>query len=180
VRLRLVPVTLACAQAFVRLHHRHHGEVVGHRFSVGVCDSDGGLRGVAIVGRPVARNLDDGGTCEVVRLCTDGAPNACSLLYSACWRAAQALGYTRIVTYILESEHGSSLRAANWQRFGETTGGEWSCPSRPRKPVLHSCRKVRWQMESPGGHRPPAARFSDGTMLVAPADNLFTLAEASA
>lgn len=154
VPLRLIPVALSVANTFVERQHRHHSKTVGHRFSLGVCDPEGHLHGVAIVGRPVARNLDDGTTCEVTRLCTDGARNACSLLYSACWRAAQALGYTRIVTYVLESESGTSLKASGWDRFGETPGGEWSCPSRYRKPVRNSCPKVRWQKVSSSGHQP--------------------------
>lgn len=155
VKLRLVPVTLALAQAFVQRHHRHHGAVVGYRFCMGVSDEDGTLHGVAIVGRPVSRLLDDGGTCEVTRLCTDGTRNACSMLYSACWRAAQALGYTRIVIYILSRETGASLRAAGWDRVGEAGGGEWDRPSRPREPVREPSRKVRWQKEVPDGHSPP-------------------------
>lgn len=74
--------------------------------------------GVAIVGRPVSRHLDDGWTLEVNRLCTDGSRNACSALYAAAWRAARAMGYKRLVTYILESENGASLRAAGWKCVG--------------------------------------------------------------
>ena len=68
--------------------------------------------GVVIVGRPVSRYLDDGWTLEVNRLCTDGSRNACSMLYGAAWRAARAMGYKRLITYILESECGASKRAA--------------------------------------------------------------------
>ena len=90
------------------------GDVVGHKFSIGLSDGDK-IVGVAIVGRPVARHLDDGWTLEVNRLCTDGTRNACSMLYAAAWRAARAMGYKRIVTYILESENGASLRASGWK-----------------------------------------------------------------
>ncbi|MDX3714967.1 hypothetical protein PV733_39795 [Streptomyces europaeiscabiei] len=44
---------------------------------------------MAIVGRPVARHLDDGTTVEVTRTASDGAHNANSLLYGASWRAAK-------------------------------------------------------------------------------------------
>ena len=111
--LTLIPVPLSEANAFVARHHRHHKPVTGHKFSIG-CMKDGRLAGVAIVGRPVSRYLDDGLTLEVNRLCTDGTPNACSFLYGAAWRAARALGYRKIVTYILDTESGASLRAAGW------------------------------------------------------------------
>ncbi len=96
--LMLKPVTLAQANEFVAQHHRHHKPVVGHKFSIG-CTLNGELVGVAIVGRPVSRYLDDGLTLEVNRLCTDGTKNACSMLYAAAWRAARAIGYRKIVTY---------------------------------------------------------------------------------
>ena len=89
--LTLTPVSLATANTFVAEHHRHHKPVTGHKFSIG-CTADGQLVGVAIVGRPVSRYLDDGQTLEVNRLCTDGTKNACSMLYAAAWRAARAMG----------------------------------------------------------------------------------------
>ena len=94
--LEIVPMTLKEANAFVEQNHRHHGPVVGHKFSIGLSDGEK-IVGVAIVGRPVARHLDDGWTLEVNRLCTDGTRNACSMLYAAAWRAARAMGYKRIV-----------------------------------------------------------------------------------
>jgi len=81
-------------------HHRHHRSVQGAKFAIAVAlPGSDGICGVAIVGRPVARHLDDGWTLEVTRLCTNGAPNACSKLYGAAWKAAKALGYTRLITY---------------------------------------------------------------------------------
>jgi hypothetical protein len=91
VSLRTVPVTFAQACQFVADWHRHHRPPVGHKFSLGVADAEV-LVGVAIVGRPVARMLDDGLTLEVTRVATDGSRNACSLLYAAAWQAAKALG----------------------------------------------------------------------------------------
>jgi hypothetical protein len=87
---------------------------------------------VVIVGRPVARMRDDGLTAEVTRLCTDGTRNACSFLYGAAAKAAFALGYKRIGTYILASEPGTTLRAAGWRLIGEVKGRSWTTPSRPR------------------------------------------------
>lgn len=131
-RLEVVPVPLDQANAFVKQHHRHHQPVVGHKFSLAVADADGAVRGVAIVGRPVARRLDDGWTLEVNRVATDGCENACSALYGAAWRAAKALGYRRLITYTLTTEPGTSLKAAGWKVIGETPGRSWSVKSRPR------------------------------------------------
>ena len=130
-RLRHVRIELAEANAFVRRHHRHHRPVVGHLFSLGAALGDE-IVGVVIVGRPVSRVRDDGMTAEVTRLCTDGTKDACSFLYGVAARAAFALGFQRIGTYILASEPGTSLTAAGWRNLGERGGGSWSVPSRPR------------------------------------------------
>jgi hypothetical protein len=119
------------ANEFVRVHHRHHKPVVGHLFSIGAALDDK-IVGVAIIGRPVSWIRDDGVTAEVTRLCTDGSKNACSFLYGASARAAFALGFKRIGTYILASEPGVSLIATGWRCLGERGGGSWSSPSRPR------------------------------------------------
>ncbi|HEX5321473.1 MAG TPA: XF1762 family protein [Stellaceae bacterium] len=134
-RLSIVPLAFGAAAAFVNEHHRHHTPPVGHKFSLGAVEfgRDGGrLCGVVIVGRPVSRMRDDGATLEVTRLCTDGTANACSFLYGAAARAAFALGYLRIGTYILETEPGTSLRAAGWKLIGERGGGSWDRASRER------------------------------------------------
>lgn len=130
-RLHLQPIEFDAAAEFVRQHHRHHTPPVGHKFSLAAVH-DGETVGVVIVGRPVARRRDDGETLEVTRLCTTGQRNACSFLYGAAARAAFALGYRRIGTYILKSEPGTSLKAAGWKLIGATPGKSWSVPSRPR------------------------------------------------
>ncbi len=144
-RLYLVPVTLAEANEFVNKHHRHHGKVTGHKFSVAAA-KDGRIIGVAIVGRPVSRHLDNGWTLEVNRLCTDGTKNACSFLYAAAWRAARAMGYKRLVTYILESESGTSLRAAGWRCVGQAGGLRWTGRSRPRVDLYPAQMKLRFEI----------------------------------
>lgn len=131
VSFQLVALPLDEANAFVSEHHRHHQPVVGHKFSIGAA-VDGEITGVAIVGRPVARGYDNGTTLEVVRCCTDGTRNACSWLYTRCWRATEALGYQKIITYTLASESGASLRGAGWTVIGQVRGRSWSCDSRPR------------------------------------------------
>lgn len=130
-RLVASPIDFADAAAFVRLHHRHHTPPQGHKFSIAAM-AGGNLVGVVIVGRPVARARQDGITLEVTRLCTVGHPNACSFLYGAAARAAFALGYRRIGTYILSREPGTSLAAAGWKAIAEVKGRSWHTPSRPR------------------------------------------------
>jgi hypothetical protein len=125
--LEIIPITLKSAAAFIAERHRHHGPPRGWKFGVGVIDRDGVLRGVATAGRPVARVLDDGRSLEVNRTCTDGTPNANSMLYGAIWRAGKSLGYLRAYTYTQEGESGASLRAAGW--VAEETlaaRGSWS------------------------------------------------------
>ncbi|MFE9391659.1 XF1762 family protein [Streptomyces sp. NPDC006784] len=133
--LRLVPVRFRQAQAFCAMWHRHHPAPRGMVFAVGVADQHGVLRGVVVVGRPVARHLDNGQTLEVTRTVTDGTVNANSMLYGAATRAAWALGYTRLITYTQAGENGASLRAAGWRVLAKrpATPG-WDRPSRPREP----------------------------------------------
>ena len=153
-RLVLVPLSLRAANAFVLAHHRHHRSVQGGKFSLAVAldKGDGAapedrIVGVAIVGRPVARHLDDGWTLEVTRLCTDGTANACSKLYSAACRAARALGYIRLITYTLPVEGGASLRASGWHLLGLRGGGNWNRKRRPRQDTLAAMRgpKLLWE-----------------------------------
>lgn len=129
--LEITPIGLAEANAFVADHHRHHKPCAGHKFSIAV-SNDSTVVGVAIIGRPVSRELDDGWTLEVNRCCTDGSKNACSILYGSAWKAAKALGYKRLITYTLPQEGGASLRAAGWALIGLRGGGNWNTKSRPR------------------------------------------------
>lgn len=145
--LRLVPITRDQAVAYLIAHHRHHGRPQGYRYAVGV-QVDGQLCGVAMAGRPVSRHLDDGHTIEIVRLATDGTPNACSALYGACWRAARALGYRRAVTYTHATESGASLRASGWRQVAELPPRRsWSAPSRPRAAkATDGIPRIRWEV----------------------------------
>ena len=145
-RLQLLPIDFSEAKEFVLVHHRHHTPPVGHKFSLAAL-SEEKIVGVVIVGRPVSRFRDDGLTLEVTRLCTTGHKNACSFLYGAAARAAFALGYRRIGTYILRSEPGTSLRAAGWKLIAETPGKSWSVPSRPRVNKHPLEPKLLFQME---------------------------------
>ena len=142
--LKAVSIELRQANEFVRALHRHHDPVYRDKFRVGVTDGLF-LCGVAQVGRPVARGLDDGQTVEVVRLATDGTPNACSFLLARAANAARELGFKRIITYILDTESGGSLRAAGWQKEADVRGHNWDTPSRPRNTSAPTCDKQRWE-----------------------------------
>lgn len=142
--LSLVPMNREDANAFVEQHHRHHKPVVGHIFAIGAAVGQQ-VVGVCIVGRPVARRLQDGWTAEVTRVATDGTRNACSFLYGAAWRVARSLGYRRLVTYTLPHEGGASLRGAGWRCLGEAGGGSWSRTERPRVDRAPTQTKIRWE-----------------------------------
>lgn len=144
--LQLRPVSLREANAFIKRFHRHHGGRRAHRFAVAV-EVEGKLVGVAIAGNPISKALCDGRTLEVSRTCTDGTPNANSMLYGAIWRAARAIGYRRMFTYTMPDESGASLRAAVWRRDGMTEGRPWNRPKRPRLVDYPVGPKVRWIVE---------------------------------
>lgn len=149
--MTLVPITLREARRFVGEHHRHNLPQVGWKFGVGVHDGQQ-LRGVGIAGQPKARMLQDGTTLEILRVCTDGAPNACSMLYGALVRAGKALGYRRFVTYTLATEPGASLRAAGFTVDAEVAAApSWARTGRPRDDVdlfgnerRPTEEKIRW------------------------------------
>lgn len=146
-RLTIVPCSVTDAKVIVKRLHRHHKPPCSGLFALGVVDESGTLRGVAIVGRPVARMSDNGWTCEVTRVATDGCPNACSALYGAAWKAARALGWRRMITYTLPSEGGASLRGAGWRDMGEAGGGDgWMRHTRPSKEAINQDIKHRWEV----------------------------------
>lgn len=131
--LKAIPIELKDANDFVDRLHRHHAPVHRDKFRFG-CTENEKLCGVIQCARPVSRVLDDGKTIEVVRCCTDGTANACSFLYSRAARIAKEMGYKKIITYILQSEDGASLKASGWQLEADAVGGgSWSCPSRERE-----------------------------------------------
>lgn len=100
------------------------------------------------MGRPVARLAGSPrAVAEVTRLVTDGTPNACSMLYAAAARAAKALGFERIQTYILDDEPGVSLRASGWVYEGPAGGGQWHhTDGKPRRTDQPTTAKGRWAL----------------------------------
>lgn len=141
-RLEVRPISLKAANRFVEVNHRHHKKVAGCKFSICACKGDV-IVGVAICGRPVSRHMDDGTVIEINRLCTDGTRNACSLLYGACCRIAKEMGYRKIITYILASENGASLKASNFICEGEAGGEIWT-GERARDNGVPRELKTRW------------------------------------
>lgn len=138
---------LATANDLVLDWHRHSRPVIGHLWSLALVDTDDlTLHGAAIVGRPVARHLDDGQTVEVTRLVTDGTRNACSQLYGAACREARRRGYRRVITYTRADETGASLRAANFTATATTKGRQWDTPSR-RRPSRVVADRIRWERQ---------------------------------
>lgn len=145
--LRIVPLTRDTANVLVRDWHRHHKPVQGYRFAIGVVDANGVLHGAAIIGRPVAPKTDAQAVAEITRLVTDGTRNACSILYGAAARAADAMGFDRIQTFILADEPGSSLKAAGYTFDGWTgspVDGWQSRPGRENDAAQPQGDKQRW------------------------------------
>lgn len=143
--IEIRPITFREASEYINMHHRHHKATVGHKFSVGCYDNER-LVGVAVCGRPVSRYLDDGLTCEINRVCTDGTRNACSMLYGACCRIAKEMGYKKIITYTLKSENGASLKASNFVCEGEAGGTHWT-GKRNKNQDIPCELKIRWSKD---------------------------------
>ena len=148
--MKVKPTTLRFANEYVRQNHRHSKIVQGCKFCIAAIDAEETILGVAIVGRPVSRRLDDGYTAEIVRTCTTGTKNVNSLLYGACARIWKEMGGTRILTYTLETETGISLRAAGYKHTGTTQsfpkGKGWTTrKGREWQPKVHHVQKFRWE-----------------------------------
>lgn len=148
--MKISPITFKAASAYINQYHRHHKASVGCKFCISVVDDNGQLHGVAVCGRPVSRHLDDGETLEINRVCTDGERNACSILYGACCRIAKEMGYSKVITYILASENGASLKASNFICEGEAGGTHWT-GARNRGQDIPAEMKTRWVRILRGG-----------------------------
>ena len=137
-------------------HHRHNLPRVGGKFAVGAADDEGKLVGVAVAGRPIARRLDDGLTLEVLRVCTDGTPNACSFLYARCAKIARLMGYEKVIPYTLAWEGGASLRAVGATPTGPLESHVEQPESAPQESGLvpraeNTAGNCKAQPDLPGG-----------------------------
>jgi hypothetical protein len=149
-RLHLVPCNIERADEITRSWHRHHIPARYSFFRLAVADETGLVRGVCVVGHPVSRHLADGKTVEVLRVATDGCPNACSFLLGGARKVAFGMGYRRIITYTMPAEGGASLRGAGWKQTGQTRGETWDRPNRPRIDKHPVGVKLRWEAEKTG------------------------------
>ena len=145
-----IPISLREANDFVEQYHRHNKRTQrdGGRFAIGATTGTQ-MVGIAIVGRPLARLLQDGYTAEVTRCCVldDSPKGTCSFLYARCWRIWQQMGGMRMVTYTLQEESGSSLRGAGWKIIGKTKGGDWDRKGRERDwQPIYGQMKFRWEI----------------------------------
>jgi hypothetical protein len=163
--LTLRPLARDEANAHIRRWHRHNAAVKGHKFAIGV-QLGRELLGVVVVGRPSARALDNGLTFEVTRLALiPNAPrNAASKLLAAAWRAARAMGVTRLISYTRADERGTCYRAAGWAPAARVRARPWSTASRPapwlpglESPATEPVPRTRWQISAPPSRRPRAA-----------------------
>lgn len=147
-KMRVAPISFKEACEYIDSVHRHYKAPHGHKFSLSLIDEEDNIHGVLMCGRPVNRNLDDYDTLEITRLATDGTKNACSLLYNACKRAAFNMGYLKVVTYILESELGTSLIASGWKKVCDTRYKSWDHAERKRNETNLQCSKQRYEVEN--------------------------------
>jgi hypothetical protein len=144
--MELRPISIKAAMRVVDEWHRHLERPQGARFAIAAWH-DGQLVGVALVGNPQARmTAKEKTTAEVIRVATDGTPNACSFLYARAKRAAQALGFVKVKTKTLPEESGASLRAVGAEYQGLSRGGTWDRVNRHRKQTAPTCQKLNWEL----------------------------------
>lgn len=156
VEIKLIPQKLA--NDFVAKVHRHHDPPVGDKFRLGAFSNVNGeetLIGVAIVGRPVSRKLEEKHPTwlELTRMATlAGTASLNSQLYMAAWRETQkrknkkGQPYDKLITYISENEPGTSLKATQqwYVDYEQSEGGKWGREKRPRADHHPTEPKVRW------------------------------------
>ena len=142
-----IPIELKDANRFIAQFHRHNKPVIRAKFQIGLMDGEE-LVGVGVVGRPIARMLSNGKTVEVLRTCIkEGCPNACSMMYARLKQISQLLGYEKVITYTLQKESPSSLKALGASLVAEVKpqGGDRKNRRRTPQPVYRE-PKYRWEL----------------------------------
>lgn len=140
--LALHPMSVKAGLKFNADTHRRLPKLQGAMWCVSVRAAND-VVGVALVGHPARLLMAD--TLGVLRCAVrEGHPNACSMLYGSCSRAAKAMGARNLVTYTHGDEHGTSLIAAGWICDGDTGGGEWDRCGRQRELAVDALPKKRW------------------------------------
>ena len=73
----------------------------------------------------------------------------CSFLYAKAIQAWQVLGGKKVITYTLETEKGSSLKAVNFKDVSKTPVFKYGWTNRKNRilPETQRVRKVRWEKE---------------------------------
>ncbi len=89
---------------------------------------------------PRARGTDD--------KCHD--PYLRCALYGAARRIANALGYSRLITYIREDEPGTSMKASGWDFEEKIRARSWDMPGRRRTDKTEIVRRERWSIRATG------------------------------
>jgi hypothetical protein len=150
-------------------------DLTGHLFSLGIYARavpgvyEEHLRAVAVASRPVARTYNGLPVLEVTRVATwRGAPplvdprtlaplqhrgSEASFALARVREAADALGFTRVLSSILLGEAGASYRSDGWTPVAINDGGEWTTGAREREAASQPGFKVRWEA-GPGRARP--------------------------
>jgi hypothetical protein len=143
-QIKVIPLELKEANVFVAENHRHHDPVKRDKWRFGVVDDTGKIIGVLHAGRPLSRYLCDGKTIEILRCCSDGTPNLCSFMLGRARKIAKTMGYSKIISYILDTESGTSYKAAGWHKEADVRGQSWHSEKRPRQTTAPVCNKQRW------------------------------------
>ncbi|MBC7106845.1 MAG: hypothetical protein H5T97_13010 [Firmicutes bacterium] len=134
--LEVRPVPFRIARAFVERFHYLGYAPWGARISLGVWHGDR-LVGVMLFGRPSARLEDQRGTLELTRMVLlDECPRnseSRALGLAARWIRRRMPEIRRLISYAdpARGHKGTVYLAAGWRFVGRTSGGRWSCPSRP-------------------------------------------------
>ena len=135
----IVPASLQEANDYLAEHIRRCQPMRGCKFSVG-CALDGELVGAAIVGRC----RDDAQAVQIDRIYTTGGRAAYGMLYGAAARAAQALGYWKIIAFLPADRPDSALRAAGWVRADSVdTNRKWASKTLRYERLLITRRRWR-------------------------------------
>jgi hypothetical protein len=149
--MKIVPCKPKQANEFIAKYHRHN-KPVDHRafrYSIGLATDEGELIGVGIAGLPIARKNDDGRTIEILRVCVrEGYKNANSMLYGRLKVIGRLMGYSHFITYTLQNESASSLKAVGAQVEAILNRpSKWSRPARPRiEQAVSYQAKIRWSL----------------------------------
>ena len=119
-KMKCIPISMAEANDFIVKLHRHSKKVRGCKFCLGALKDDK-LVGILVLGRPVARKLDNRYTAEILRTCSDGTKNVNSFLYAKkLGTYGELMGGNKIITYTLQKESGVSLNACGFEKEAVT------------------------------------------------------------